>query len=78
MWDRNIDQLPLACPQPGTWPVTQGMYPNRESNQQPFSSQASVQSIEPHQPGLKYVFTFIMIIIYGLVLYSIDMVYYIN
>ena len=21
MWERNIDWLPLTCPQPGTWPV---------------------------------------------------------
>ena len=29
-----------------------GMCPDWESNQQPFGSQASVQSTEPHQPGL--------------------------
>ena len=29
-----------------------GMYPNRESNQLPFGSQASTHSTEPHQPGL--------------------------
>ena len=29
-----------------------GMCPDWESNQQPFSSQASVQSTDPHQPGL--------------------------
>ena len=28
-----------------------GMCPDWESNQQPFSSQASTQSTEPHQPG---------------------------
>ena len=28
-----------------------GMYPDWESNQQPFGSQASTQSTEPHQPG---------------------------
>ena len=28
-----------------------GMCPDWESNQQPFSSQASAQSTEPHQPG---------------------------
>ena len=27
------------------------MFPDRESNQQPFGSQASAQSAEPHQPG---------------------------
>ena len=29
-----------------------GMCPDWESNQQPFDSQASTQSTEPHQPGL--------------------------
>ena len=29
-----------------------GMCPEWESNQQPFGSQASTQSTEPHQPGL--------------------------
>ena len=28
-----------------------GMCPDGESNQQPFGSQASTQSTEPHQPG---------------------------
>ena len=28
-----------------------GMYPDWESNWQPFGSQAGAQSIEPHQPG---------------------------
>ena len=28
-----------------------GMYPDWESNWQPFSLQASIQSTEPHQPG---------------------------
>ena len=23
MWERNINWLPFACPQPGTWPTTQ-------------------------------------------------------
>ena len=32
-------------------PGTPGMFADRESNQQPFSSQASTQSTEPHQPG---------------------------
>ena len=29
-----------------------GMCPDWELNQQPFGSQARVQSTEPHQPGL--------------------------
>ena len=28
-----------------------GMYPDWESNHQPFGSQAGTQSPEPHQPG---------------------------
>ena len=33
-----------------------GMCPDWESNLQPFGSLASVQSAEPHQPGLKIYF----------------------
>ena len=33
---------------------TPGMCPDRESNWQPFSSQASAPSTEPHQPGLVF------------------------
>ena len=44
------------CPPPlGTWPATQAC--DWESNQQPFGSQASVQSTEPHQPGLPIIFS---------------------
>ena len=31
-----------------------GMCPDWESNQQPFGSQSSTQSTEPHRPGLKH------------------------
>ena len=31
-----------------------GMCPDQELNQQPFGSQTSAQSIEPHQPGLSF------------------------
>ena len=31
-----------------------GMCPDWELNQQPFSSQSSIQSTELHQPGLKF------------------------
>ena len=33
-----------------------GMFPDWESNQQPFGLQASAQSTEPHQPGLPWAF----------------------
>ena len=35
---------------------TPGMCLGWESNQQPFGSQASAQSTEPHHPGLQQVF----------------------
>ena len=35
------------------------MCPDWESNQQPFGSQAHAQSIEPHQPGLVYIFVWV-------------------
>ena len=38
-------------PPTGDLACNPGMYPNWESNQQPFGSQALAQSTEPHQPG---------------------------
>ena len=39
-------------PPPGDPAHNPGMCPDWESNSQPFGSQASAQSTEPHQPGL--------------------------
>ena len=33
-----------------------GIYPDWESNQQPFGLEASTQSTKPHQPGLSSLF----------------------
>ena len=43
----------VASPTPptGDLPHNPGMYPARESNQQPFGLQDSTQSTEPHQLG---------------------------
>ena len=52
--ERNITVwVPLIRPLLGTWPETQAcaLTENRESNWQPFDSQAGTQSTEPHQPG---------------------------
>ena len=50
--ERNINVwLPLVHSPLGTWPCDPGMYPDWESNQQPFGLQASAQSTEPCQPG---------------------------
>ena len=43
--ERNISRFSLEHPNPGMCPLW-------ESNPQPFGSQASTQSTEPHQPGL--------------------------
>ena len=44
-------QLVVCCTAPtGDMARNPGMYPDWESNQQPFGSQASTQSTEPHQP----------------------------
>ena len=52
--ERNINVwLPLACPLMGTWPATKSCALDWESNWLPFGSQASIQSTEPHQSGLK-------------------------
>ena len=39
-------------PPAGDLACNPGMYPDWELNWQPFGSQASTQSTEPHQPGL--------------------------
>ena len=50
--ERNINVwLPLMHPKLGTWPATQGMCPDWESIQGPFSLQANTQPTEPHRPG---------------------------
>ena len=50
--ERNINVwLHLTCPPTGDLACKPGMCPERDSNQQPFSLQASTQSTEPHQPG---------------------------
>ena len=38
-------------PPTGNLACNPGMCPDWESNRQPFGSQASTQSTEPHQPG---------------------------
>ena len=44
--------LVASCAPPtGDMACNSGMCPDWESNQQPFGSQAGVQSTEPHQPG---------------------------
>ena len=51
--ERNISVwLPLTCSPLETWPATQAMCPDWESNQRPFGSQACAQSTELHQAGL--------------------------
>ena len=54
--ERNINVwLSLTHPLLGTWPTTQACALIWELNLQPFGSQASAQSTEPHQPGLRLV-----------------------
>ena len=46
-----------SCASPtGDLACNPGMCPDWELNQQPFGSQASAQSSEPHQPGLLWSF----------------------
>ena len=50
--ERNVNVwLPLTCSPLGTWPTTQGMCPDWESNQWPFGLQTGTQSSDSHQPG---------------------------
>ena len=44
------------APPTGDLACNPGMCPDWESNQQPFGSQASAQSTQPHQPGLFLLF----------------------
>ena len=53
MCKRNTNQLPLAHPQLDTWPATQIC---ALTGNQPFGSQASSQSTEPHQSRLLFGF----------------------
>ena len=56
--ERNINvreihgSVASSTPPTGDLACNPDTYPNWELNWQPFSSQASVQSTEPHQPGL--------------------------
>ena len=51
---RETHHLVASCMPPTGDPAgNPGMCPDWESNQQPFGSQASTQSTEPHQPGCK-------------------------
>ena len=51
--ERNINVwLPVMSSPTGDLDHNPGMCPDWESNQQLFGSQASAQSMEPHQPGL--------------------------
>ena len=58
---RKREKHPCAVasrtPPTGVLACNPGMSPDWESKQQPFGSQASAQSTEPHQPGLKTVWT---------------------
>ena len=49
--DRNINVwLPLERPPTGDLACNPGICPDQKPNRQPFGSQASAQSTEPHQP----------------------------
>ena len=50
--------LPLACPLLGDLAHNPGMYPDWESNKQPFGLQVLAQSSELYQPSQRY-FNFI-------------------
>ena len=51
MCKRNMDRLPLTCPQLGTWPTTQACALTGNRTGQPFGLQDDAQSTEPHQSG---------------------------
>ena len=49
----------LKCPLLGTWLTTKACALGWESNQQPFGSQSSAQSTDPHEPELEFFLLFI-------------------
>ena len=51
MCEKITDQLPLTCPELGTWPETQMCALIGNQNQRALSSQAGAQPTETHQPG---------------------------
>ena len=53
MYESDIDPLPPAHPQLGTWLQPKHL-PDWESKQLTFGSQAGTQSTEPHQPGQNF------------------------
>ena len=52
MCRRNIDQLPLSCPQPGAWLATHACALTGNQTGWTFGLQDNAQPTEPHQPGL--------------------------
>ena len=55
--ERNTNVgLPLMRPPTGDLAHNPGIFPDWESNWQPFGSQVGTQSTEPHQPGLSIYF----------------------
>ena len=49
--EKHQRMVASCTPPTGDLACKPGMCPERDSNQQPFSLQASTQSTEPHQPG---------------------------
>ena len=56
--EREGEKCMVAFHTPSTGDLAHnpGMYPDWESNWQPFGSQADAQSTEPHQPGMMTLF----------------------
>ena len=52
MWERDINQSPLACAPTGDWACNPGMCPDQESNQQHFALWENAQLTEPHRSGI--------------------------
>ena len=51
MCHRNINRLPLTCPQPGTWPATQARALTRNWTSYPFALWDDAQPTEPCWSG---------------------------
>ena len=62
--EKHLCVVASHVPLVGDLSCNPGMCPDWESNQQPFGSQASAQTTEPHQPGffpLKKIITIVSI-----------------
>ena len=63
MCKRYVDQLPLVCPQPGTWPATQACALNRNRTGDLLLCRPAFNSLSHTRQGLKNMLKYIYILL---------------